>query len=200
MMVRTLVALAFAAALAAAPPALATEVVDDDGAQCPEAQHTTIQSAVDAATPGEQVLVCNGTYREHVVIGGSQDGIRLVAKTTHRAVISPPLGSTGIGVGYFTIRSDKADRIVGISSPEADSIEIHASVTEGGNVSMQQLDGVDLPAGKTVKFESSGMHLMVFSPRVSGDALTFPITIELQSGATPTTRFRVITGSADHHG
>ena len=117
-----------------------------------------------------------------------------------QAEFRPPLGATGIGVGYFTIRSDRADRIVSISSPDAGSIEIHASVTEGGNVSMQKLDGVDLPAGKTVKFESGGMHLMVFSPRMSGQALTFPITIELQSGATPTTRFRVITGSAEHHG
>ena len=116
------------------------------------------------------------------------------------AQFRPPLGSTGIGVGYFTIRSDKADRIIAVSSPEADSIEIHASVTTGGNVSMQKLDGVDLPPGKTVGFESGGMHLMVFSPRISGEALTFPITIELQSGAKPTTLFHVITGGADHHG
>jgi len=116
------------------------------------------------------------------------------------AQFRPPLGSTGIGVGYFAIRSAKADRIVAITSSEADSIEIHASVTEGGNVSMQKLDGVDLPAGKTVKFEAGGMHLMVFSPKVSGEALTFPITIELQSGATHTTLFKVISGSAEHHG
>ena len=115
-----------------------------------------------------------------------------------KAEFRPPLGSTGIGVGYFTIRSDKDDRIVSVSSPSADSIEIHASVTHGDNVSMQRLNGVDLPAGKTVKFESGGMHLMVFSPRAGGRALTFPITIELQSGATPTTGFRVITGAADH--
>ena len=115
------------------------------------------------------------------------------------ALFRPPLGSTGIGVAYFTIRSDRDDRIVAVSSPAAASIEIHASVTEGGNVSMQRLEGVDLPAGKTVKFESGGMHLMVFSPRVSGEALTFPITIELQSGDALTTRFRVIKGGADHH-
>ncbi len=116
------------------------------------------------------------------------------------AQFRPPLGATGVGVGYFTIRSDKADRIVGVSSPEADSVEIHTSVTADGRVSMQQLAGVDLPAGETVTFAAGGMHLMVFSPRVSGEALTFPITIELQSGAKPTTLFRVITGAAEHHG
>jgi copper(I)-binding protein len=118
--------------------------------------------------------------------------------TIEDARFRPPLGSTGIGVAYFSIRSANADRIVAVTSPEADSVEIHASVTEGGNVSMQKLDGVDLPAGKTVKFEAGGMHLMVFSPRVSGDALTFPITIELQSGDTRTTLFKVISGDAEH--
>ncbi|HEX5007435.1 MAG TPA: copper chaperone PCu(A)C [Hyphomonadaceae bacterium] len=113
------------------------------------------------------------------------------------AQFRPPLGSTGIGVAYFSIRSATADRIVSITSPDADSIEIHGSVTTGGNVSMQQLDGVDLPAGKEVKFESGGKHLMVFSPRVSGKALTFPITIELQSGAKQTVQFKVITGRAE---
>jgi copper(I)-binding protein len=117
-----------------------------------------------------------------------------------KAEFRPPLGATGIGVGYFTIRSDKDDRIVSVSSPAADSIEIHASVTHGDNVSMQRLEGLDLPAGKTVKFESGGMHLMVFAPRVPEGALTFPITIELQSGATPTTRFSVTTGGAGDHG
>ena len=116
------------------------------------------------------------------------------------AEFRPPLGATGIGAGYFTIRSAKDDRIVAVSSPAADSIEIHTSVTDGGNVSMQRLDGVELPAGKTVKFESGGMHLMVFSPRLPSGELTFPITIELQSGAKSTTMFRVITGGAEHHG
>jgi periplasmic copper chaperone A len=116
------------------------------------------------------------------------------------AQFRPPLGSTGIGVAYFTIRSAKADRIVSVTSPGADSIEIHASVTEGGTVSMRELNGVDLPAGETVRFESGGMHLMVFSPRISGEALTFPITIELQSGAKQTAPFRVISGGADRHG
>jgi periplasmic copper chaperone A len=115
------------------------------------------------------------------------------------ALFRPPLGTTGIGVGYFTIRSDKDDRIIGVSSPVADSVEIHASVTKGGNVSMQKLEVVDLPAGKTVTFEAGGMHLMVFSPRADAQELTFPITIELQSGATPTMLFRVIEVGGEHH-
>ena len=102
------------------------------------------------------------------------------------AQFRPPLGSTGIGVAYFTIRSDKDNRIVAVSSPAADSIEIHASVTEGGNVSMQRLEGVDLPAGKTVKFESGGMQdlLMKMQPDrledlIAANALYRPGPMEL---------------------
>jgi copper(I)-binding protein len=111
----------------------------------------------------------------------------------------PPLGSSGIGVAYFMITSDKADRIVSVSSPEADRVEIHASVTQGGNVSMKQLETVELPAGKAVRFAAGGMHLMVFSPRNNGEEAAFPITIELQSGAKQTAQFRKITGSAEPH-
>lgn len=77
----------------------------------------------------------------------------------------PPLGETGIGVAYFSVMSSVEDRIVGVSSPEADRIEVHASVMKGDQVSMQRLDEVELPAGKPVVFGPNGMHLMVFAPR-----------------------------------
>lgn len=44
-----------------------TLVVDDNGAQC-NAPYTTIQSAVNAALPGDIVHVCAGTYTEQVSI------------------------------------------------------------------------------------------------------------------------------------
>lgn len=98
----------------------------------------------------------------------------------------PPLGSTGIGVAYFSITSSSADRIVGVSSPQADRVEMHASVTSGDQVSMKQLHDVELPAGKTVQFAPNGMHLMVFGPRPVEEGATFPIQIELESGRTET--------------
>jgi copper(I)-binding protein len=110
------------------------------------------------------------------------------------AEFRPPLGSTGIGVAYFTIRSAEADRIVAVSSSLADAVEIHASVTKGDSVSMQRLETVELPAGKEVKFAAGGMHLMVFSPHGDAAAKAFPITIELQSGAKETVAFEKVEG------
>jgi hypothetical protein len=51
--------LAFASSAGAA-----TLSVDDDGADCPAAPYTSIQSAVDAAAPGDTVTVCAGDYEE----------------------------------------------------------------------------------------------------------------------------------------
>ena len=114
------------------------------------------------------------------------------------AEFRPPLGSSGIGAAYFTIRSETADRIVAVSSSLADAVEIHASVTNGDRVTMQRLETVELPAGKTVKFEAGSMHLMVFSPRGEASAKAFPITIELQSGAKETVAFEKLDGASNH--
>lgn len=101
----------------------------------------------------------------------------------------PPLGETGIGVAYFSVTSPVEDRIIGVSSPEADRVEVHASVMTGDQVSMQRLHEVELPAGKPVVFRPNGMHLMVFAPKALAAGATFPIQIELQSGRSETFLF-----------
>jgi len=71
---RLLIALVVVLALAATSSvvwAQATLVVDDDGAQCPGPGYTTIQAAVNAASAGDTVFVCPGTYNEQVVIDKS---------------------------------------------------------------------------------------------------------------------------------
>src|ERR671923_1470144 len=45
-----------------------TLVVDNDGADCPQAQFTTINAAVAAASPGDKILVCPGVYLETVEV------------------------------------------------------------------------------------------------------------------------------------
>jgi nitrous oxidase accessory protein NosD len=50
-------------------------VVDDDKAQCPTAQFTSIQDAVNAAAPGDTITVCAGTYTAATV---DKPGLTLV--------------------------------------------------------------------------------------------------------------------------
>ncbi|NDQ56792.1 MAG: hypothetical protein GZ088_06925 [Acidipila sp.] len=46
-------------------------VVDDDKVQCPAATFTSIQAAINAASPGDLIRVCPGTYREQLSINKS---------------------------------------------------------------------------------------------------------------------------------
>ena len=117
-----------------------------------------------------------------------------------KAEFHPPLGSTGIGAAYFSIQSNKKDRIVAVSSSEADKIEIHASVIEGSSVHMEQRKAVDLPAGQAIAFAPGGMHLMVFAPHENEAETTFPITIELESGLKKTVPFHKFRAGAEPAG
>jgi parallel beta-helix repeat protein len=95
------------AALTVAAPASARELVDDDRAQCPTAPHTDIQAGVDAASPGELVEVCDGTYSEQVAItGAAKDGVRLVARRILGATIRAPQDTVGA-----IVKVEDADRV-----------------------------------------------------------------------------------------
>ena len=65
-------------------------VVDDDAAECKKAQFTTIQAAVNAAGPGDDVEVCRGLYTEVVVVGTGKDGLDVYSKNPLDAVIKAP--------------------------------------------------------------------------------------------------------------
>jgi len=57
------------------PPTL---VVAKDKTQCPNAQFTTIQSAVVAAQPGDRILVCPGDYQEKVAVSALTPNLTIV--------------------------------------------------------------------------------------------------------------------------
>jgi large repetitive protein len=52
-------------------------VVDDDKVQCTDADYTSIQEAVDNASPDTLIRVCAGTYEEQVTFGEGKDDIVL---------------------------------------------------------------------------------------------------------------------------
>src|SRR6476660_6422304 len=69
-------------------------IVDDNLLDCPNAKFTSIQAAVTAAGPGDQVKVCPGTYLEQVRIGPGKDGLQLFSQVPQAAIIKAPVVMT----------------------------------------------------------------------------------------------------------
>jgi parallel beta-helix repeat protein len=85
----------FASLLVAVPAAAVDRLVDDNLVPCvsgPLPVHGTIGDAVAAAAPGDTIVVCAGTYTEHVSV--AQDNVTLRGQG-HVKVVGP--GSSGHG-------------------------------------------------------------------------------------------------------
>jgi hypothetical protein len=112
--------------------------VDDNGLDCPNAQFTTIQAAVDAASPGAMIKVCRGTYREQVTIPAGKDGLTLFSVPDLGAVVTTPLTpmTSPKALVLVTGAHDVTIRHFTISGPGlggCDSLEYGVRVDAGGS-------------------------------------------------------------------
>ncbi|WP_436528690.1 Ig-like domain-containing protein [Actinoplanes sp. HUAS TT8] len=79
-----------------------TWTVDDDKAQCPNAQFTSIQTAVDYASPWDTIVVCDGTYQESSTpVNATSNPVQAGAK--NGLTITKPLTIRGTGADKVTI-------------------------------------------------------------------------------------------------
>ncbi len=172
------------AGVAGAAPASAGDgpnmlVVDDNGADCPNAQFARIQEAVDAAGPNDAIKVCPGTYDEQVTIGPGKDGLRLFSQVPLQAVIRMPIveaagrprsivtvrGSRDVSLWQFTITgpfyfpacAGALDRHTGVRIIDASATLFGNHVTEVRNVNPALFgcqDGIGVLVGR--QFENQG--------------------------------------------
>lgn len=106
----------------------------------------------------------------------------------------PPLTAGGLGVAYFSVTAAADDTLIGLSSPQAERVEMHASLSRDGLSVMEKRDRVELPAGKRVDFRPGGLHLMVISPQPVDEAATISIQMTLKSGYSQSVPFAVTRG------
>lgn len=85
---------------------------------------------------------------------------------------------------FMRVQSAQAARLVGVSTPAAGRAELHEMAMENNTMRMRHVDGIDLPAGKTVNLASGGHHVMLFDlKRQLKDGETVPVTLVVEDGA-----------------
>ena len=162
-----------ASAQAVSANATPNTIVAKTKALCPTATYTTIQSAVNAARPGDIIRVCAGTYDEQVVIQ-----TQLVLQADNGVVVKPvavssnATGPTGDPIAAIILAEnslnvqlqgfivdgsangimDCSPRLVGILYQDASGIVSHNEVRHMRLVS--SLDGCQ--SGNAIEVESSG--------------------------------------------
>ena len=89
------------------PQGNTTWTVDDDRKQCPNAQFTSIQSAVDYASPWDTIVVCAGVYQESSTpVNATSNPVQAGAR--NGLTINKPLKIKGAGADQVTIEPDQS--------------------------------------------------------------------------------------------
>ena len=88
------------------------------------------------------------------------------------------------GIGYVTVRNvgSRTDRLLGASSPSAARTELHDMSFKDGVMQMRPVEGgIVIPAGRTVRLQPSGHHIMLIGPkRPFAIGRTVPITLRIE--------------------
>jgi periplasmic copper chaperone A len=109
-------------------------------------------------------------------------------------------GSSTLGAAYLTIESKIDDRLVSAASPVAQDVQLHVHSMDGNGVmTMRQVDGFDIHAGKKLVLKPNGNALMLIglkSPLVAGQS--FPITLTFAKAGAVEAEIKVrALGAAD---
>ena len=106
---------------------------------------------------------------------------------------------------FMDITSRVPARLVGVAAPSAGMAEIHSMRMEGGVMHMHPVEGIELPANKTVKLAPGGYHVMLAGlkrPLKAGEKLPLRLTFEFAGGKRETIELQVevraVTGAKSH--
>ena len=111
------------------------------------------------------------------------------------------------GTGAFMeITGKNAVRLVGVASPVAQTVEIHNMTMTNGVMKMFAVEGIDVPAGKTVKLAPGGYHVMFMGLKQQmkpGDKVPLDLLLETADTKRETVSLQVevrdIAGNRAHH-
>jgi periplasmic copper chaperone A len=100
-----------------------------------------------------------------------------------------PLPAGANGVAYLTVRNtgDSADRLLSIDTDVAETVELHESIQQNGAMSMEPVEGIEIPAGSAAVLEPGGLHAMLLNVEgdlAQGDTVDLTLTFERSESQT----------------
>ncbi|MFZ2648848.1 MAG: copper chaperone PCu(A)C [Burkholderiaceae bacterium] len=90
---------------------------------------------------------------------------------------------------FMQMSSAQGGKLVSVKSPVAGVVEIHEMAMQGNVMKMRALSGLELPAGKAVKLEPGGVHVMLLDLKQQikdGDSVALTFVIEGKDGKRET--------------
>ena len=86
--------------------------------------------------------------------------------------------------GYFTVHGGQEDvRLLSVISPAVLRVELHESIERDGVMSMQTVNGVNIPARQDMAFQPGGAHLMIWGINAAvKDQGKLPLTFVFSNG------------------
>lgn len=113
---------------------------------------------------------------------------------------TPPGGSVAGAFMAIANQGKDADRLVGVASPAATSVQIHEMSMDGGVMRMRPVQGIDLKPGTTVQLKPGGFHVMLEGlkqPLKQGDEI--PLTLSFEKAGSIAVMVQVeAMGAAAH--
>ncbi len=105
-----------------------------------------------------------------------------------------------IGGGFMKfVNGGGNDKLLSVSAEVSTSVELHEMKMEGDVMKMRQVEGIELPASKTVELKPGGYHVMFIglkAPLKAGDS--FPVKLKFEKAGVVTVDVKVEAPGADH--
>lgn len=102
------------------------------------------------------------------------------------------------GAAYLTIESATEDRLLGVTTPVAGQVMIHAVEKDGDINRMKHIETLELPAGERVTLAPGGMHLMLMGLQDKlSEGTTFPMTLNFENAGEITAEVSVLRIAAE---
>ena len=131
-----------------------------------------------AMSIGAGTSLSQGAKTEPAKPGAKESGISIVAPW---ARATP--GGAKVGAAFLEIqaKAGRDDKLIGVSSPAAQVVEMHDHVSDGGVMRMRKLEAIPVPGGKAVTLKPGGLHIMMIdlkAPLKEGEAIDLTLQFE----------------------